>query len=77
MDLEQIDLDRMSGADEPIYEPDMHQFRVTIEYNDRKIQREYQYDANDDLDAKRTVMVSVVGDMIADGLEDMLETITK
>lgn len=74
---EQRQLDSQSGVNDPVYEPDMRNFKVTIEYNGKKIDRVYQYDANEDLDSNNTVMVSVVGDMMADSLEDMLETITK
>lgn len=78
--LEQMEIndrDKQSGADDPIYEPDNHNFKVTIEYNDNKITREYQYDANADMDGKKVIMISVVGDMIADSLEDIITEVTR
>lgn len=74
MEIEKIvdDLNAM-----PQYEPDNHNFKVTIEYNGKQITREYQYDANADMDGKKVIMISVVGDMIADSLEDIITEVTR
>ncbi len=60
-------------------EPDTEQntFLVTIEHNGKKIEREFIYAIDDEDMKSKVVMVSIIGDRIADSLEDMLEEITK
>lgn len=62
---------------EPFYEPDMRDFKVSIEYKGRVIERKFQYDNNLEQLDDNEMMVSTMGDVIADNLEDMLNEVTK
>ena len=46
MDLEQSNLDRMSGVDEEIYYPDNRDYIITIQYRDKKTDTMIRVDGN-------------------------------
>ena len=76
-DLEVNSLEIVSDINEEKYESDMRNFKLIIEYQNKKVEKEFQYDAKLDEVNYPEVMISVVGDMMADNLEEVLEELIK